>query len=326
MFVVYIIQQFGFGIVIGFGGGYLLLQMINCIVLFVGFYLLLVLSGGIMIFVVIIFFDGSGIFVVYFCGFLLGNWLICNWYGILQNFDGLVWLVQIVMFLVLGLLVMFFDLLLIVILVLLLLMWMIFIVWFLLVFVGLLLFCGFNLCEWVFISWVGLCGVVFIIFVVFLMMVGLDNVCLFFNVVFFVVLVLLLLQGILLLWVVKKVKVVVLFISWFIFCVGLDIYLENLWEQFVYQLGVDKWCIGVVLCDLYMLLEMWIVVLFCNNVLLYFIGSICLWEGDILCVIGWEYDLLVFGKMFSQLLLVVFDQCFFGDFIFDVEVCFVDVV
>ena len=192
--LLHFVQQFGLGALLGIGGGRLLVWMINRVALASGLYPLLAMAGGLAIYACATVLDGSGFLAIYLAGLILGNSRVHTVGNILRVHDGLAWLSQIALFLMLGLLVTpsaLFDVGLAALGVAALL---IFVARPLAVGVSLLPF-RFPLNEQLFISWTGLRGAVPIVLALFPALAGLPQSSLYFNVAFFVVLASLLVQG-----------------------------------------------------------------------------------------------------------------------------------
>lgn len=200
------VMQMGVGAVVGLGIGWLSVKLINRIHLVAsGLYPVLVAACGFLSFGVSANLGGSGFLAIFLTGVFIGNHRIVFQRSTFLFHDGLAWLSQIVMFVVLGLLINPLSLL---------------DVWFegLVIAAVLILVArplavapvmklfGFNTREISLVSWVGLRGSVPIILAIFPLMFGLEGAELIFNVVFFVVLVSASIQGTTLPIVARKLK------------------------------------------------------------------------------------------------------------------------
>jgi cell volume regulation protein A len=104
--IILLVQQSIIGILFGYGFGKLIAFTLNKLKLeYEGLYAVLTLTMVLFIYGLTTMVNGSGFLAVYIAGLVIGNSNIAKKEAILQFHDGISWLMQIVMFLVFGLLV-----------------------------------------------------------------------------------------------------------------------------------------------------------------------------------------------------------------------------
>ena len=197
-------MQMGVGAAVGLGIGYSTARIIGRIKLqATGMYLVLVAACGMLAYGAAANLGGSGFLSVFIAGVVVGNSRFAFQRSTFLFHDGLAWLGQITMFVVLGLLVdpkalleVWLEGLLVAIVLIL--------VARPLAVVPIMLPFGFSRRETALVSWVGLRGSVPIVLAIFPLIFGLPGAPFIFNVVFFVVLVSAVVQGSSLSWVARK--------------------------------------------------------------------------------------------------------------------------
>jgi potassium/hydrogen antiporter len=193
--VPYFLQQVIVGVIAGYGLGVITKFFINRIRLdFEGLYPVLAVGQMFMVFSLTDFIGGNGFLAVYLCAVYLGNQELIHKKTIMRFFDGIAWLMQIVMFLTLGLLVYPSEIVPVIGLGLLVSVFLILIARPLAVWISFIPF-KMGAREKFFISWVGLKGAVPIVFATYPLLAGIDSARLIFNLVFFVSVTSLFIQG-----------------------------------------------------------------------------------------------------------------------------------
>ncbi|MDB5551637.1 MAG: cvrA [Rhizobium sp.] len=194
------VEEMGIGLVAGLAGGWLIVAAANRFDEDRGLAPILVLALALLVFSITGAMHGSGFLAVYVAGLYAGNKRLQSRLAIKRFQDGMTWLAQIIMFVMLGLLATPSQFNVIIIPAVILGIFLIFVARPLAVWLCLLPF-DFNQKEITFLAWVGLRGAVSILLSIVPILSGLENGQQFFNITFIIVLVSLVLQG----WTIKPV-------------------------------------------------------------------------------------------------------------------------
>jgi potassium/hydrogen antiporter len=189
------LQQMIIGAIAGYFFGKVSTFIINKIKLdFEGLYPVLVIALMFMTFSTTDFIGGNGFLAIYICAVYLGNQDFIHKKSVLRVFDGLAWLMQIVLFLTLGLLVYPTQIVPVIGIGILISLFLIFIARPFSVLVSLIPF-RMRMRRRIYISWIGLRGAVPIVFATYPLIAGIEKANMIFNIVFFVSVTSVLIQG-----------------------------------------------------------------------------------------------------------------------------------
>ena len=188
--------QFSVGGLLGYAMGWLTVKLLNkANIGNEALYPILLLCAVFLTFSATTLLQGNGYLAVYIMGLLVGNRKVVHKKSIITFFDGLTWLLQIALFIILGLFVDAHSLLPIAGFALLAGLFMIFVARPLAVHLCLVFFPSISMRGRWFLSWVGLRGAVPIIFATYPLMSQVEGAETLFNIVFFITLLSLLIQG-----------------------------------------------------------------------------------------------------------------------------------
>ncbi|AXV16128.1 potassium/proton antiporter [Neorhizobium sp. SOG26] len=199
-FLLHFVEQMGLGVLFGLLGGVMIVAVLNRFTSDRGLAPIFVLTLALLVFSFTGTMGGSGFLAVYVAGIYSGNRKMFAKSQIVRFNEGLTWLAQIIMFLVLGLLATPSQFPSILLPAILLALFLVFIARPIAVWLSLLPY-DFTQQETGFVAWVGLRGAVSILLAIMPVLSGVENGTVFFNTTFIIVLVSLLVQG----WTIKPV-------------------------------------------------------------------------------------------------------------------------
>jgi len=310
-----LLQQFGLGALAGILGGLLMVRILRTVTLVTALYPLLVVSGGLALFSLVNMAGGSGFLAIYVMGVMLASRRNPHMVGILQIHDGLAWLAQLVLFLLLGLLVTPSQLLGTLPQALLISAVLILVARPVATTLSLLPF-GFSRREQIFMGWVGLRGAVPVVLAIFPLMAGIEEARIIFQVTFVVVLVSLVLQGSTIAPLARGLKLEVPPRSGPLLRVPLQLSAAGDHELLLFPLRGERWQQAVEITDIHLPDPSRIVMFFRDGQMCERRRGFKVKEGDVLAVLAHRDHASDVGKILGREEPPerLTDRRFFGDF------------